>query len=125
MAKPTSTGNRRSRLRLAAVLAAVAVGIVAALAGGAFAQVSTDQQDYSLANQTEAVACREEELAEGHAAVRFAGYVTVSARTLDELEHHCSEIEHAAQMSTLELLRLYGPQAAAFTYTLPLCRGLR
>ena len=74
---------------------------------------------------TEAVARREEELADGHAAVRFAGYVTVSARTLEELERHCSEIEHAAQMARLELLRLYGQQDEAFTYTLPLCRGLR
>jgi hypothetical protein len=75
--------------------------------------------------QTEAVARREEELADGHAAVRFAGYVTVSARTLKELERHCSELEHAAQMARLELLRMYGQQEEAFTYTLPLCRGLR
>jgi hypothetical protein len=75
--------------------------------------------------QTEAVSRREEELADGHAAVRFAGYVTVSARTLEELEHECSDIEHAAQMARLELLRLYGQQDEAFTYTLPLCRGLR
>jgi hypothetical protein len=75
--------------------------------------------------QTEAVARREEELADGHAAARFAGYVTVSARSLEELEHDCSEIEHAAQMARLELLRLYGQQEEAFTYTLPLCRGLR
>jgi hypothetical protein len=68
---------------------------------------------------------REEELADGHAAVRFAGYVTVSARSLDELEHHCSEVEHAAQMARLELLRLYAQQEQGFTYTLPLCRGLR
>ena len=68
---------------------------------------------------------REEELADGHAAVRFAGYVTVSARSDEELEHHCSEVEHAAQMARLELLRLYGQQEEAFTYTLPLCRGLR
>jgi hypothetical protein len=73
----------------------------------------------------EAAAQREEELADGHAAVRFAGFVTVSARSLEELERHCSEIEHAAQMARLELLRLYGQQDAAFTYTLPLCRGLR
>ena len=64
-------------------------------------------------------------LADGHAAVRFAGYVTVSARTSEELERNCSEIEHAAQMARLELLRLYGQQQEAFTYTLPLCRGLR
>lgn len=73
----------------------------------------------------DATAQREEELAEGHAAVRFAGYVTVSARGEDQLEHDCSEIEHAAQMARLELLRLYGQQDDAFTYTLPLCRGLR
>jgi hypothetical protein len=68
---------------------------------------------------------REEELADGHAAVRFAGYVTVSARSFDELEHDCSEVEHAAQMARLELLRLYAQQEQGFTYTLPLCRGLR
>jgi hypothetical protein len=75
--------------------------------------------------QTDAVERREEELADGHAAVRFAGYVTVSARTPEELERHCSEVEHAAQMARLELLRLYGQQDQAFTYTLPLCRGLQ
>ncbi len=75
--------------------------------------------------QSDAVVRREEELADGHAAVRFAGYVTVSARTLEGLERHCSEIEHAAQMARLELLRLYGQQEEVFTYTLPLCRGLR
>lgn len=47
MAEPTSTGSRKSRLRLLAMAAAVAIGVVAALAGAAFAQVSTDQQDYS------------------------------------------------------------------------------
>jgi hypothetical protein len=75
--------------------------------------------------RTEAVARREEELADGHAALRFAGYVTVSARSLEALERQCSDIEHAAQMARLELLRLYGQQDEAFTYTLPLCRGLR
>ena len=74
---------------------------------------------------SEATSRREEELADGHAAVRFAGYVTVSARTPEELGRNCSEIEHAAQMARLELLRLYGQQEEAFTYTLPLCRGLR
>jgi hypothetical protein len=73
----------------------------------------------------EATSQREEELADGHAAVRFAGYLTVSARSEEELERHCSEVEHAAQMARLEPLRLYGQQEEAFTYTLPLCRGLR
>ena len=73
----------------------------------------------------EATAQREEELADGHAAVRFAGFVTVSARDEEALEHDCAEVEHAAQMARLELIRLYGQQDEAFTYTLPLCRGLR
>jgi hypothetical protein len=73
----------------------------------------------------DATSQREEELADGHAAVRFAGYVTVSARSEEELERNCSEVEHAAQMARLEPLRLYGQQEESFTYTLPLCRGLR
>jgi hypothetical protein len=73
----------------------------------------------------EAAAQREEELADGHAAVRFAGYVTVTARSGEELSRQCADAEHAAQMARLELLRLYGAQEEAFTYTLPLCRGLR
>ena len=73
----------------------------------------------------EATERREEELADGHAAVRFAGYITVSARDAEELERNCAEIEHAAQMARLELRRLYGQQEEAFTYTLPLCRGLQ
>lgn len=68
---------------------------------------------------------REEELADGHAAIRFAGFVTVSAPTLDGLEQDCSEIEHAAQMARLDLVRLYGQQEEGFTFTLPLGRGLR
>ena len=73
----------------------------------------------------EATVRREEELADGHAAVRFAGYVTVFGPNLEELDRGCSDIEHAAQMARLELLRLHGQQQEAFTYTLPLCRGLR
>jgi hypothetical protein len=73
----------------------------------------------------EATERREEELADGHAAVRFAGYVTVSARNEEELEHHCAEIEHAAQLARVELIRLYGQQDEAYTYTLPISRGLR
>ena len=65
------------------------------------------------------------DLADGHAAVRFAGYVTGSARSPEELERHYLDVEHAAQVARLKLLRLYGQQEEAFTYTLPLCLGLR
>lgn len=86
---------------------------------GGFVQTARRRQ------RAEATKRREEELAEGHAPVRFAGYVTVSARDEEELERSCAEIEHAAQQARLELRRLYGEQDTAFTYTLPLCRGLR
>ncbi len=75
--------------------------------------------------QQESTARREQELADGHAEFRFAGYVTVSAPDEDALERACAEVEHAAQQARLELQRLYGEQESAFTFTLPLGRGLR
>jgi hypothetical protein len=67
---------------------------------------------------------RAAELQEGYAEYRFAGYVTVTAGDLDALESACAEVEHAAQQSGLELRRLVGEQDDAFTYTLPLARGV-
>ena len=67
---------------------------------------------------------REEELASGHVEYRFSGYVTVSAHDPDSLVQACAETQQAAQESHLELRRLYGRQADAFTWTLPLTRGL-
>jgi len=75
--------------------------------------------------QAEGVARREEELADGHADCRFSGYVTVSAPDLGALEDACGEVEQLAQQCRLQLTRLRGQQAEAFTWTLPLCRGLR
>jgi hypothetical protein len=73
----------------------------------------------------EATLRRESELAAGHSEVRMAGFVTVSGRDLDDLNRGCAEVlEHAAR-ARLELHRLYGQQAEAFTFTLPLARGLR
>jgi hypothetical protein len=68
---------------------------------------------------------RESELAAGHSEVRLSGFVTVSGRDGDELRRAGTEVlEHAAR-ARLELHRMYGQQADAFTFTLPLCRGLR
>lgn len=68
---------------------------------------------------------RESELAAGHGEVRLAGFVTVSGRDPDDLRRATSEvIEHGAR-ARLELYRMYGQQADAFTFTLPLCRGLK
>jgi hypothetical protein len=73
----------------------------------------------------EAAARREAELAAGHGEVRFAGFITVSARDEDELRRACVEVCDQAARARLELHRLYGQQATAFSFTLPLCRGLR
>jgi hypothetical protein len=73
----------------------------------------------------EATLRREAELAAGHSEMRMAGFVTVSGRSPEDLNRACSEVlEHAAR-ARLELHRMYGQQAGAFTFTLPLCRGLR
>ncbi|MGI8505240.1 MAG: SCO6880 family protein [Solirubrobacteraceae bacterium] len=68
---------------------------------------------------------REAELAAGHGEVRLSGFVTVSGRDPDDLRRGCSEVLDHAARAHLELRRCYGQQADAFTFTLPLCRGLR
>ncbi len=75
--------------------------------------------------EQENVVRREQELADGHTDVRFSGYVTVTADSEDELELACAEVEQQASQSRLVLRRLLGEQDVAFTYTLPLCRGLK
>ncbi|HXD63545.1 MAG TPA: SCO6880 family protein [Solirubrobacteraceae bacterium] len=68
---------------------------------------------------------REAELAAGHGEVRLSGFVTVTGRDPDDLRRACGEVLEQAARARLELHRLYGQQADAFTFTLPLCRGLR
>jgi hypothetical protein len=76
------------------------------------------------ARESEVLARREAELAEGHASFRFAGFVTVTAASDEELDAACDVVQHSAGQSRLMLRRLYGDQASAYTCTLPLCRGL-
>jgi hypothetical protein len=86
-----------------------------------FGQLETARQRQAQ----EATLQREAELAAGHGEVRLSGFVTVSGRDPDDLRRACAEVlEHAAR-ARLELHRMYGQQADAFTFTLPLCRGLR
>jgi Putative type VII ESX secretion system translocon, EccE len=73
----------------------------------------------------DAAARREAELAAGHTEVRLSGFVTVSGRDLTELERACAEVHQQAARARIELHRMYGQQAEAFTFTLPLARGLR
>jgi hypothetical protein len=74
--------------------------------------------------EEESLARRETELADGHAQYRFSGYVGVSAPSEEELAAACGAVEQAAGQSRLELRRMYGEQERAFSYTLPLGRGL-
>jgi hypothetical protein len=73
----------------------------------------------------EATARREAELAAGHSEVRLAGFVTVTGRDPDDLRRACAEVNEHAARARIELHRMYGQQAEAFTFTLPICRGLR
>ena len=64
-------------------------------------------------------------LAERHASLRYAGIVTVSAPSEEELVAACDAVQEAAGQIRLALRRLYGDHASAYTCTLPLCPGLR
>jgi hypothetical protein len=86
-----------------------------------FGQAETARQRQAQ----EAALRREAELAAGHAEVRLAGFVTVSGRDPDDLRRACAEVHEQAVRARLELHRMYGQQAEAFAFTLPLCRGLR
>jgi hypothetical protein len=77
-----------------------------------------EQEEYANAQR------RETELVAGHGLYRYNVYVGVSAASLDDLEERCLQLEQASARSLLELQRLVGEQAEAFTYTLPLGRGL-
>ena len=76
-------------------------------------------------HESDVLARREAELADGHASFRYAGFLTVSAPTEEALSTACDTVQHAAGQCRLALRRLYGQQAMAYTFTLPLCRGLR
>ena len=67
---------------------------------------------------------REAELVAGHGLYRYNVYVSVSGASAEELEERCLRLEQGAARSMLELQRLAGQQAEAFTFTLPLGRGL-
>ena len=83
-----------------------------------FSELTGDQQRHSDAVR------RERELAHGEQEFRFAGYVTVSAFSAEGLEEAVAEVEARAAQSQLDIVRLFGRQREAFTFSLPLARGL-
>ena len=68
---------------------------------------------------------REAELVAGHGDLRFAGFVAVSASSLDELRAHVARVELSATQCGCETRLLYGQQAQGFlAAAIPLGRGL-
>ncbi len=73
----------------------------------------------------EAASRREEELADGHAAVRWSSWLRTDTRSVEELEQAKSNVEHGAQLARLGVQPCYGEQDTAFANTLPIAWGLR
>jgi hypothetical protein len=74
--------------------------------------------------ESDVLARRESELADGHASFRYSGFITVSASSESALVAATDVVQHAASQAHLVIRRLYGDQASAYTCTLPLGRGL-
>jgi hypothetical protein len=74
--------------------------------------------------RAEALEGREAELADGRGAFELAGYLTIAAADISELEQACSEMERAAGAARLCLRPLYGQQREALTWAQPFGRGL-
>jgi hypothetical protein len=91
-------------------------------------EMQRNRQGYITTARTrrraDSVSRREEELADGHALVRVAGWVTAYRQGDEELERAIGTTEHAAALARLGLQRAYGEQAAAFRNTLLLASGL-
>jgi len=64
-------------------------------------------------HEHDATTRREIELAEGHAAFRFTGYLAVTADDEDSLANACGRLEQSALQAQLELHRMYGPRKRA------------
>ncbi|MGH9077408.1 MAG: SCO6880 family protein [Acidimicrobiales bacterium] len=125
-----ATGGPR---RLSMVMAPVEAARAVREAGSAVAADLADEElrrragfVASARRQREAagVLRRQAELADGHAEYRFSAYLTASGPDRAGLDQRCAEIEQAAQQAHLEVRRLYGRQEEAWTWTLPLGRGL-
>jgi hypothetical protein len=69
----------------------------------------------------------EREIAGGLSSWRWEAYISASVPAGDEdaIDHAVGQIESACTRSFLLPTRLYGEQERAFTWCLPLCRGLR
>jgi hypothetical protein len=124
-----STAERRSvSLVMAPVPARLAVRAVehARTSGAADADLRA-RHGFALSararRQHEAVVQREAELAAGHVAYRYSGYLAVVAPDPEGLGRACARLEQAAALSRLVLRRLDGHQGDALVVCLPVGRG--
>ncbi len=84
-------------------------------------QITTEAHRREAADTAE----RERDLVAGHGELRFAGFVTITAPSREELVEDCGRIETAATQALLELRMLHGQQAEAFLAgALPFAVGL-
>jgi hypothetical protein len=69
----------------------------------------------------------EREIAAGYSSWRWEAYICASMPAGDEdaIDHAVGQIESACTRSFLLPTRLYGEQERGFTWSLPVCRGLR
>ncbi len=76
-------------------------------------------------NEQQRLAEHEQHLADGHHDHRYAGHLTITATTPEDLDKLAAAVTTASAAAQLEIRRLWGEQADAFTTTLPLGRGLQ
>tara|TARA_R110002124_G_scaffold48298_11_gene142787 strand:+ start:48 stop:962 length:915 start_codon:yes stop_codon:yes gene_type:complete len=82
-------------------------------------------EDASQMAEFQDVLQQEADLTAGHGVLRYTGLISVSARTVDDLDAAVSAIEQAAIQASCETRLLVGQQAQAFTAAaLPLCRSV-
>lgn len=67
---------------------------------------------------------RDEEIAAGFGEFAYAGIVTVSAPSLEELEKACDNLDDVAASCMMELRPLNGRHDLALSASLPLARAL-
>jgi hypothetical protein len=77
-----------------------------------------------IRRRQQAASRREEELADGHAEMRWVGWVRATAQP-GELEQAKGAVEHGAQLARLGLQLAHGEQDTAFPNTLPIAWGLK
>lgn len=84
----------------------------------------TDEADPTRRLQATDTARFAQDLAAGATAHRAACYVSVTASTIDELNAHVGELRRTAAAMGISLQVAYGTQDTAFSWTLPIGRGV-